>query len=482
MGGIIHYLTPYLQDAVLVFCWTMPPPRKKPPAWPSPSVRLCTNRLILQTMPALKKYLQHYAEPEAGSLGNFPATYSQGIVLPLYKESFDVFKCFSEFANAQPGTLLIMVLNHPDTSDENNGPWSEAFFATGLPPLWQSADQLLQLLDLANGSAALLIDRCLQGPPLPAEQGVGLARKIGADILCQLIHDKKVQSPWIHTSDADTSLPEDYFTTLATPTIPAAVSSAACLYPFRHVFEDAEARQLPTLIYEFSLHYYVDGLRWANSAYAFHTVGSTIAVHYQSYAKVRGFPRKAAGEDFYLLNKLAKTGNIESLQRPALQIAARDSNRTPFGTAPTVSLLSAMPDPRDKLFYHPDSFVYLHCLLQLQSQLCEKSHASDIATQATKLLRHNAYQDLQPQLLAQAIEAMDLGAALKHAFQHGKTTQTRLRQMQHWFDAFKTLKFIHYLRDNGLGSQAFFQLAAKPPQLLGINSRHLLTAIGQCQY
>ena len=85
-----------------------------------------------------------------------------------------------------------------------------------------------------------------------------------------------------------------------------------------------------------SLRYYVLGLHDAGSPYAFHTVGSTLAIHGEYYAKVRGFPKRLAAEDFYILNKLAKTGVIVRPTREPLRIRHRESERAPFGTGPAV--------------------------------------------------------------------------------------------------------------------------------------------------
>ena len=55
------------------------------------------------------------------------------------------------------------------------------------------------------------------------------------------------------------------------------------------------------------------GLGFAGSPYAYHSVGSTLAVRAEAYAIVRGVPKRAAGEDFYLLDKLAKVTPIRVL-------------------------------------------------------------------------------------------------------------------------------------------------------------------------
>jgi len=65
--------------------------------------------------------------------------------------------------------------------------------------------------------------------------------------------------------------------------------------------------------------------------------------------------------------------------------------------------------------------------------------------------------------------------ALEHAFRQSKDLDQFVRQMNTWFDAFRTLKLIHALRDDQLASisyakleahQTFSQLLTKDPDLL----------------
>ena len=75
-----------------------------------------------------------------------------------------------------------------------------------------------------------------------------------------------------------------------------------------------------TALYELRLHHYVLGLEYAGSPYAYHTLGSCLAVKADAYAQVRGFPKRAGAEDFYLLNKLAKLGAMPRLQGRCIRI------------------------------------------------------------------------------------------------------------------------------------------------------------------
>jgi hypothetical protein len=400
-----------------------------------------------------------YCEQEVLSLSGFPGHFRRGLVIPVYRESPAVLKRCCGFAEQQGGCLLILVINQPDrVADHNphNDPdkhWAKAFLAN--PQLsqqaasWQSDNGLLRLHLLTNNSGLLLVDRCLQGPPLPLKQGVGLARKIGADLLCALIARQHVASPWIANSDADAELPSDYFAALEQLQQPEQTS--AVVFPYRHVFVDNTA-PLPTLLYEFSLFYYVAGLRFAGSPYAYHTLGSTLCCHYQHYAKVRGFPKRAAAEDFYLLNKLAKTGRIHSLNKPLIELQARQSDRVPFGTGPAVISLTAQQQPLAMAMYHPSSFVYLRFMLGLLAQLAEREQAIGDAAQQLQAEQATA---IDIELLLKIAEQMGLAQAVQHCHRHGRTATIRLQQLQHWFDGFKTLKFIHHLRDQHLGTVRF---------------------------
>ena len=104
--------------------------------------------------------------------------------------------------------------------------------------------------------------------------------------------------------DADARLPSDYFSRLPRQRV------AAVSWPYCHGPGDTPAETDACERYELHLHHYVLGLAWAGSPYAFHTLGSCISVHVEHYAQVGGVPRRNGAEDFYLLNKLAKTGAV----------------------------------------------------------------------------------------------------------------------------------------------------------------------------
>ena len=60
--------------------------------------------------------------------------------------------------------------------------------------------------------------------------------------------------------------------------------------------------------YELHLRYYVQALRYAAFPYAHHTIGSSMAVRADAYAKQGGMNKRQAGEDFYFLHKIIPLG------------------------------------------------------------------------------------------------------------------------------------------------------------------------------
>ncbi len=396
-------------------------------------------------MSALDKYLHHYAEAEVQLLHDLPGSYQQGLLIPVYREPAAVLPRFVAFAERNSRTLLTLVINRPDNDLDTD--WSQAFFDQPQQALWQSDNGQLRLYPLDHGSALLVIDRCLSHPPIPAEQGVGLARKIAADLLCALIHRGQIHSPWIFNTDADALLPENYFQ--APNQLPP--RTAVAVYPFKHIYTDPQCPRLPTLLYEFSLHYYVAGLQWAGSPYAYHSIGSTLSIHYLHYAQVRGFPKRSGAEDFYLLNKAAKTGSIVSLKDPLIHLQARESTRVPFGTGPAVRNLARSEQPLTMPLYHPESFVYLKTFLQWLE------HYAD-----SEALINKSPPGIDSDLLQKLTAAQGLEQALAHSSRQGKTRRARQQHLQHWFDGFKTLKLIHLLRDRHLGTVPFEALLKQP--------------------
>tara|TARA_Y100000310_G_C20526642_1_gene736377 strand:- start:40 stop:1098 length:1059 start_codon:yes stop_codon:yes gene_type:complete len=320
--------------------------------------------------------------------------------------------------------------------------------------MWEGT-HLNCLLSFNSAIDLLLIDRCSQGCEIPPRRGVGLARKIGADIATQLICEGIVTDPWIYTTDADVCLPADYFDAIG-----ERERRGAVLFPFRH---KADAGSMDAaMLYELSLHYYVRALRWSGSPYAYHSIGSTLAVHFESYAMVRGFPRRAAGEDFYLLNKVAKVADIFSLPIPDIEIEARESNRTPFGTGKNLASIKSLQAPLDQYgYYHPEIFHLLRLWLARMNTVWidrPETLAGYVSVGCTSE---------ESGAMHGCLSALKIPQAVAKGLQQYRSAQSFGRFLHGWFDALKTLKFIHFMKDHAYPSVNLREMLAAPFMNIG---------------
>jgi hypothetical protein len=427
----------------------------------------------------LEQYLARYAEPEVQLLGGLPSAFQfqHCVVIPARDESFDFIQRLLKISSQIEHTILaIVVINQPLSPFETNQPALDQHEV-------DSSDQNLQLANTiadvfgdaqwSNGNLALFqqqqlsvlrVDRFSQHP-IPPKQGVGLARKIGCDLACKLNQTRQLASSWIYSSDADAFLPDNYFA-LPTNIAPTTSTSSnekilaksdrtqqysAQVFEFEHiaVSETTLGCLQATQLYQRAIKYYRDGLAWAGSPYGFYTLGSTLAVNISSYAKVRGFPKRAGAEDFYLLNKLAKIAPVYFNRNIQVNIAARQSQRVPFGTGPAIASIMQLTNPElDYCYYHPQLFILLKQWLSLISQFWQFIQLDSCKAKTEQKKFNDLYADLLgslPVALAEIAANLDLSKFLQHASRQCRSEPAFREQFHQWFDGFLTLKFIRGL-------------------------------------
>ncbi|MBR9805266.1 hypothetical protein GYB62_01975, partial [bacterium] len=449
---------------------------------------------------SITKYLSTYSESEAGLAlqlinARYPSNslyqrFDYSLCLPCFDEHTRDAQRFIDFIDTQTNTLLVLVLNEPSHTQQLSA--NNIALRQHLLNIDDNCQQLqnLTLIKSKNDSAILLVERTHDTQCIPSKQGVGLARKIAADIVTLFIHNNLVRHPWIHCCDADSSLPFDYF--IAINRQHNDTHCSAITYPFlhQHTEPQSEPKQqrlvnqqdidLATQLYDWRLRQYVQGLHHAGSAYAFYALGSILAIHYRYYAIARGFPKRAGGEDFYLLNKLRKLGRIEIAASTPLLIRPRVSHRAPFGTGEAVTKLINSQHATDvALFYNPIIFSLLKIALRwldnaypqqefLQRSLHKASKEKAIAMLSKSLAdeitkewldeqtKENATQNpiLSEQAAANNIAISFLSVGIEQFFAHSnKQCQHVDNYRQHamqWFDGFKTLKWVHASEKQGL--------------------------------
>lgn len=391
------------------------------------------------------QYRSRYAESESGLADLFSDSFDVVLTVPVYGEAATFIDRYRTAARGAGRLLVIAVINGRVGADDQvqaaNAECARSLISRfSLRELgrggWLGHDDTMSLL---------VVDRFTTGRHLPARQGVGLARKIGADIALELVARGLVRHPFVAMTDADTSLPDDYFERIAG----LKPECAAALFPFWHEPRGQLDVDRATALYEIRLRYLQRGLQWANSPYAFHSVGSTVAVHALSYAQVRGVPKRQAAEDFYLLNKLCKLRPLARLEGAPVRIHSRISSRVPFGTGAATATL-ARSDALE--LYHPKCFAAVREVTDLLTKLSESPSQS-----LPELLAHRS-PPIQGFLESQG--ALRDWPTLRD---QAPSRSARLRHLHEWFDGFRTLKLMHHVRDHGATSLPWREATERSP-------------------
>lgn len=405
---------------------------------------------------AVQQYLARYAESEVALLDAclsstavgetlFPCQF--GLVIPCYHENPRFLARFiAQFSTVS--VCLVVVLNQPDSSNKSEPQRALLeWITTHVQPVADYAH--LSFFRVAQLSV-VVIKRFEGTLRIATKQGVGLARKMGTDVLAALVSKGLIGCSVVGSTDADAWLPANYFSTLQN--MANQRSAVAGVFDFEHGDWSAEQRGAgdvilsdggcqasvlnATALYEQWLHYYVAGLRFAGSQYGFYTIGSCLAFDCVAYCQVRGFPARAGGEDFYLLNKLAKlaTGSAVQSLPERIRLQARVSDRVPFGTGPAVKkLLEDNACENTFQVYSPKVFEVLAELLEAFNHLW--------------LVRNNPGIWLQqrPVETQQALIQLGWPNNMTKILAQCRSSEQLRNQIQGWFDGFRTLRFIHLL-------------------------------------
>ena len=372
------------------------------------------------------KYLVQYAESEVSLLASYPEKFYQHVlIVPAYNEATEFI---DQYLNGQFASLLIiLVLNQPEQEvDDSLQQHLYQHLLKNSQQVW--SEKHLSLHQCSDPSSDILcIKRYEQGLTLKNKQAVGQARKIAADCALQLIHAMRIKSSWIASTDADSRLTDNYFQQIS-----RYQDHAALTFHFEHEVNNGPVSQA-TQLYEQSLRYYQAGLEWAGSPYAFYSLGSCLAINAFDYAKVRGFPKRAGGEDFYLLNKLRKIGSIQHCDDIKVTIESRTSDRVPFGTGPAIQKILQLDDSHHYRYYHPLVFSELKTCL---NGLNDLQPCRDFDSWRTALDQRHYHW-----LCDQGLERI-----FQHMLSQALDKQTLEQHIMAWFDGLMTLRFINFVR------------------------------------
>lgn len=272
------------------------------------------------------------------------------------------------------------------------------------------------------------------------DAGVGLARKIGMDE-ATLRFEQIKKDGIIACFDADSTCQTNYFMELEKH-FENNPKSPACSIHFEHPLqghEFSEENYKAIEAYELHLRVYKNVLNFCGFPFAFHTIGSSMAVKSKAYQKQGGMNKRKAGEDFYFLQKMMALGNFSELNTTTIYPSPRISDRVPFGTGRAMqNYLSS--EQKNYTTYAIQSFLDLK---QLVEQLDNLYHNEiDLSLSISEYLKTISFNE-----------------NLKKIRQNS-TSLTHFKQLFfNWFNAFKILKYIHFARDNYYAEVSVFEAA-----------------------
>ena len=309
-----------------------------------------------------------------------------------------------------------------------------------------------------------IIDAVSENKMLPEKEGgVGFARKIGMDLSLAFFDYSNNKKKILISLDADCTVSKNYLERIVTDFNKNNYSAG--YVNFEHVLPENTEEQKAIVNYEIFLRYYVLGLKYANSPYAFHTVGSTIICDYENYIKVGGMNKRKAGEDFYFMEKLAKVANINEIKSATVYPSSRISNRVPFGTGQRINRF-LLGERNEYLLYSPKIFEVLKNWLDVfnNKNLTAKEYlneAKEINIELYNFLLQQSFYNNWTKIV-----------------ENSKTDIQLAKQKKIWMDGFKTLKLIHYLTDNEFPKENMFfalnYLFEKTKTINEINNKELL--------
>ena len=369
----------------------------------------------------------------------------QVVVIPAYAER-DVLFCTLASVAANPEamlekTMVLCVVNNKAASpleDKGNNAQTLAMLNAlvkrqrfDIPEADGKVREAWQTI-AASPLRLGFVDASAPGLEIPTRAGgVGMARKIGMDAALRLLANSEKKPRLILSLDADTLVGPDYLSCIRN-----AFSSGraqAGMVDYEHQMPPDRAQQAAICRYEIFLRYWVLGLQYSRSPYAFHSIGSTMVTTDEGYLAVRGMNRREAGEDFYFLNKLAKAGPLRRIRETCVYPSGRSSARVPFGTGAAVAkMVSGAPD--DFLLYDPRTFVVLREWIALMEKSFEGpadailASAKEIHPGLGDFLAARGFLKIRTKIRANVKDR-------KHYERH----------MHGWFDGFETLKLINNL-------------------------------------
>ncbi len=359
-----------------------------------------------KTNAQLSRYLQkhgdvHILEPRVPE-----KIYDGAVVIPCLAESISLPLTLDSLAACDPADIMVLiVVNQSSDTDAKKS---------------HDNQLTLQLLSAVEYPMDIFwIDAASPGKEIQ-RGGVGAARKMGMDTALQYLQPEGL----LFCLDADTLVEPGYlrrsFQFFSDNQI-----AVVGVCEFRHQQAATTVEQAAIVEYELYMRYYELGMKLAGSPYAYQALGSAIVVPGSAYVKAGGMRAKNGGEDFYFLQALRKFGPVLTLKDITVHPAARPSDRVPFGTGPKIRRIA---DGEHIAFHNPKVFIALKKIIEVVKQ-------------------YSSSPEKIPEKLDEPFfSENNFSAAWDKIIRNTPAESARIEAAFHiWFDAFRNLKYIHFL-------------------------------------
>lgn len=270
---------------------------------------------------------------------------------------------------------------------------------------------------------------------IPAKRaGVGLARKLAMDEAAYRLLSVRGSQKIISCYDADSRCDPNYLCELFS-FFSSSPQFDAVSIDYAHPLDQDNREQI--INYELHLRYFIEMQRLLHLPFAFHTVGSSMAVRARAYKSEGRMNTKKAGEDFYFLQKFISKKKCGELHSTTIYPSSRVSDRVPFGTGRAISGMLESDDTYTT--YNHRSFKVLRSLLDKQKELWKIDKSKVVSVIET----------IDNQVFVDYLMQIGAVAKIQEIKINTKSYPSFAKRFYQWFDAFQLMKYLHHMRDNG---------------------------------
>ncbi len=360
-------------------------------------------------------YFKRYAYPKRFIKAPIKEDTFLIVVIPVFKETelIKTLDSLNQCESTKHPVEVILVVNHPENAS-----------ATIKNISYSTVKRISEFK--AKSINSYNTYHIIEAFDLPAKQaGVGLARKIGMDEAAFRFNSIKKDGV-IVCFDADSLCEKNYLQVIENHFREVSCCVGASIH-YEHPLKIEATLREPIILYELHLRYYIQALRFAGYPFAFHTIGSSMAVRSSIYQKQGGMNQRKAGEDFYFLHKIIPLGNFSNITSTTVIPSPRQSDRVPFGTGRAMQEY----ENNQKDLKYSYNFMIFKELKVFFAQIESENFPNEASSSMLTFLKEHQFMEV--------IEKIKEKATSKNHFKE---------RFFQWFNGFRALKCVHYLRDH----------------------------------